>query len=324
MNKYCSNCGTPAQSNASFCQKCGTKFTQSVQSNPASNFPPNQTHYPQGTIPPQHPPFQQAAPYPQQPGQTPFYIIQQISRKIKNASIFWLIFGIFSAIIGIIMISVGAVANTSVKYTYYRYYYNTDDGISTIVMGSLILITAIINIIYAFIHFGYAKSIITNPASILNKIQSPTVYIINIVINAVFGGLIGTIGGIMMLTTRSFIKDHQYLLQNNNTPQYGYTPAPSRQQPKPTMPNNSPNQNTQRQPPVSTAPQQNTQQSNQPTAVQKQLNIPEEPNTKQTPAQPEQESDTPTQAPIEPTNIAEESFSTSNNSETSNDTTEKY
>ena len=81
-------------------------------------------------------------------------MVQQVASKIKSAAVFWLIWGILCAIIGIITVCVGAAASSSISGRLYRYYYDTDPGVGGIVYGSFLLVAAIINIIYAVIHFG--------------------------------------------------------------------------------------------------------------------------------------------------------------------------
>ena len=76
-------------------------------------------------------------------------MVQQVASKIKSAAVFWLIWGILCAIIGIITVCVGAAASSSISGRLYRYYYDTDPGVGGIVYGSFLLVAAIINIIYA-------------------------------------------------------------------------------------------------------------------------------------------------------------------------------
>lgn len=89
--------------------------------------------------------------HPQQPNQAQFIMVQQVASKIKSAAVFWLIWGILCAIIGIITVCVGAAASSSISGRLYRYYYDTDPGVGGIVYGSFLLVAAIINIIYAVI-----------------------------------------------------------------------------------------------------------------------------------------------------------------------------
>ncbi|MFR5068690.1 MAG: hypothetical protein ACLTE2_01790 [Eubacteriales bacterium] len=158
-------------------------------------------------------------------------MVQQVASKIKSAAVFWLIWGILCAIIGIITVCVGAAASSSISGRLYRYYYDTDPGVGGIVYGSFLLVAAIINIIYAVIHFGYAKEIFRNPAAVLRKIDSSGLYITSIVLNIIFGGVIGIIGGIMMLNTRTLARGNQFVFQGGYVPQRPVTPYAPQQQP---------------------------------------------------------------------------------------------
>ena len=99
-----------------------------------------------------------------------------------------------------------------------------------IVYGSFLLIAAIINIIYAIIHFGYAKEIFRNPAAVLRKIDSSGLYITSIVLNIIFGGVIGIIGGIIMLNTRTLALGNQFVFQGGHVPQRPVQQQPPMQQ----------------------------------------------------------------------------------------------
>lgn len=231
MIKYCPRCGAATERNAAFCQNCGAKLPQ--EQSPAPNQTPNintntntyqQNH---GTVPPQQP----GGFHPQQPNQAQFIMVQQVASKIKNAAIFWLVWGILCAISGIITVCVGAASNSSLTGQIYKYYYDKDPGTGAIVYGSFLLVAAIINIIYAVIHFGYAKEIFRNPAAVLRKIDSSALYIISIVANVIFGGVIGIIGGIMMLNTRTLARGNQFVFQGGHAPQRPVPPYTPPQQP---------------------------------------------------------------------------------------------
>ena len=187
-----------------------------IAPNQTPNINTNTNTYQQnhGTVPPQQP----GGFHPQQPNQAQFIMVQQVASKIKNAAIFWLVWGILCAISGIITVCVGAASNSSLTGQIYKYYYDKDPGTGAIVYGSFLLVAAIINIIYAVIHFGYAKEIFRNPAAVLRKIDSSALYIISIVANVIFGGVIGIIGGIMMLNTRTLARGNQFVFQGGHAP----------------------------------------------------------------------------------------------------------
>lgn len=265
MNKYCPKCGTCNDANAGYCLKCGEKFpSQQENYNPTQNY--------QGSVPPQQPVYQTP-----QSGQMNFIIIQQLSQKIKNAAIFWMVFGILEVIGAMIIIISGAVVNNASGYNLsYYYYYDHNPGTGAIVYGSLVLAVAIVNIAYAIIHFAYAKTIITNPTAIIIKIQSPVLYIISIVINTI--NLIGIIGGIMMLSARTMAKNNQFVF-HNNMPNHNVPPY---------APQHNPGQQMPVQPPVQpSAPQHNVEQ--------------------QMPVQPPIQPSTPVQTPIDAPDIKEAS-----------------
>ena len=113
-----------------------------------------------------------------------------------------------------------------------------------IVYGSFLLVAAIINIIYAVIHFGYAKEIFRNPAAVLRKIDSSGFYITSIVLNIIFGGVIGIIGGIMMLNTRTLARGNQFVFQGGHVPQRPVSPY------APQQPVTPPQPPVQQQPPM--------------------------------------------------------------------------
>lgn len=223
MSRYCPRCGAAIEENAAFCQNCGAKTPQNQP--PA----PNQNTYQQNhsTIPPQQPGGFQS----QQPNQVQFIMVQQIASKIKNAAIFWLVWGILCAISGIITVCVGASSNSSLSGQLYKYYYDSSPGTGAIVYGSFLLIAAIVNIVYAIIHFGYAKEIFAKPAVVMRKIDSSVLYIVSIVVNVIFGGVLGIIGGVMMLNTRTLAHGNQFVFQGGHVPQRPITPNTPPQQP---------------------------------------------------------------------------------------------
>ena len=240
MSKYCPRCGAATERNAAFCQNCGAKIPQ--EQPPASNSNTNTNTYHQnyGTVPPQQP----GGFHPQQPNQAQFIMVQQVASKIKSAAVFWLVWGILCAIIGIITVCVGAAASSSISGRLYRYYYDTDPGVGAIVYGSFLLVAAIINIIYTVIHFGYAKEIFRNPAAVLRKIDSSGLYITSIVLNIIFGGVIGIIGGIIMLNTRTLARGNQFVFQGGHVPQRPVSPY------APQQPVTPPQPPVQQQPPM--------------------------------------------------------------------------
>lgn len=238
MSKYCPRCGAATERNAAFCHNCGAKIPQ--EQPPASNSNTNTYHQNYGTVPPQQP----GGFHPQQPNQAQFIMVQQVASKIKSAAVFWLVWGILCAIIGIITVCVGAAASSSISGRLYRYYYDTDPGVGAIVYGSFLLIAAIINIIYAVIHFGYAKEIFRNPAAVLRKIDSSGLYITSIVLNIIFGGVIGIIGGIIMLNTRTLARGNQFVFQGGHVPQRPVSPY------APQQPVTPPQPPVQQQPPM--------------------------------------------------------------------------
>ena len=116
MSKYCPRCGAVTERNAAFCHNCGAKIPQ--EQPPVSNSNTNTYHQNYGTVPPQQP----GGFHPQQPNQAQFIMVQQVASKIKSAAVFWLIWGILCAIIGIITVCVGAAASSSISGRLYRYY----------------------------------------------------------------------------------------------------------------------------------------------------------------------------------------------------------
>ena len=126
-----------------------------------------------------------------------------------------------------------------------------------IVYGSFLLVAAIINIIYAVIHFGYAKEIFRNPAAVLRKIDSSGLYITSIVLNIIFGGVIGIIGGIIMLNTRTLARGNQFVFQGGHVPQRPvspYAPQPPVQQQPPMQQNQNVQTETKQEASVTSQP----------------------------------------------------------------------
>ena len=256
MSKYCPRCGAATEQNAAFCQNCGVKIPQ--EQPPVQNVNSYQQNH--GTVPPQ----QQGNFYSQQPpNQAQFVMVQQIASKIKGAAIFWLVWGILCSISGICTVCLGAAANSSINGRIWRAYYDSDPGTGAIVYGSFLLIAAIVNIIYAIIHFGYAKEIFANPATVIRKIDSSALYIVSIVVNVIFGGILGIIGGVMMLNTRTLARGNQFVFQGGHTPQRPVPPYTPQQQ-QPVAP---PQPSVQQQTPVQQNQNEQTEETKQAASV---------------------------------------------------------
>ena len=214
MNSKCPRCGVNTVQNAVFCQNCGAPLPQVPP-------PPQQTY---------QSPHDSTPPYSQQP-----FMLQQIYGKIKGAAIAWLVVGILWGLGS--MFSIIYNATRGIYYLSHAYTGDYGDAVGGFIYSSLILATAIINIIYAIIHFGYLKTQYLNPNAILSKIYSPTPYIISIVINVIFCSVIGIIGGVIMLTARSTIRNYQMMFSGfvpPNPMQTGMPPQP------PVPPNQTP------------------------------------------------------------------------------------
>ena len=110
MSKYCPRCGAATERNAAFCQNCGGENTSKSSRRLQIQ---TQIHIIKITVLFHH------------NNQEDFILNSQTKRnllwyskllpKIKSAAVFWLIWGILCAIIGIITVCVGAAASSSIS-----------------------------------------------------------------------------------------------------------------------------------------------------------------------------------------------------------------
>lgn len=109
--------------------------------------------------------------------------VEVLTEKIKISVIIWSVIAGLQIIIGLY---------------YFTALYNTTNGL--ILWG-----IAALNIFAAYKDYKYSKEIIFNPIGIVTKYQPITSYIITLIYNLIFGGVIGVAGSIYDLTVRNYV-----------------------------------------------------------------------------------------------------------------------
>jgi hypothetical protein len=181
MNNFCSHCGTPLTSESQYCSKCGTPVSNT---NPV-NIP--NPAYQQGFTPGYHYSYGVL---------TDDALINEISKKVNTAATIWMV-------IGIIQLCVGTL--------YFLIYFLSGNIYSVIdyFTAGFLLVIGLININTSNKDRKFAKAILQSPIGILAKFKGLTSFIVTLIYNIFFGGLIGIIPSIYELVTRNFVMTHE-------------------------------------------------------------------------------------------------------------------
>lgn len=106
-------------------------------------------------------------------------LINKLSEKLKTNGIIWLVIGIIQVILGLFL-------------------------------NWFFLIIGVLNIISSVQDMNYSKTIMSNPAGIVDKAKPLTGPVITLVYNLIFGGVIGVVGSIYYLVgIRSFVLENE-------------------------------------------------------------------------------------------------------------------
>lgn len=237
-SRFCIQCGTslvvetppqpqsePKQTEQ---QTCPPQQNTTKQAAPQSNPPqqntarqaaPQTPPSPQNTAPAGQP-HQQYAPQPQYYGYQPGNIVQTLCSKLRVSAILLLITGCLQAIVGIIVTIIGIVLATQIGYIsryagYYGYRYYQDEVaiaivgmITLLVIGVFVLVTCIFNFVGAGRTFQYIKQIQQYPVGIVAHFMPSGKTIGLLILNILWGGVIGIIGSVFALVARSFVQNN--------------------------------------------------------------------------------------------------------------------
>ncbi len=166
--KRCRFCGTMNESVAAFCEYCGKPLNESRADRNAQPFGGDQGYGGRDS-------------YQAYQGSTASALLDKFASKMKISSTIWLILGIYQCVIGLPLIM------------FFGY------GLTTIGLG-------IWNIIQSMKKKKMAEQYYRDPTGIVAAMESSqTLVIVFLILNVLFGGLLGVAGAVYDLTIISFV-----------------------------------------------------------------------------------------------------------------------
>lgn len=210
---FCSKCGNKLDEDAVFCSACGNKVAsnQNVNTQQQTDNATQQSVYTQQANQQTNQSYSygQGVPYGNQ--QTVNYQTYQVSygnspleelrKKLQIDMIIWIVVASIQAILAVYFFITGMTLSS---------YYLGDFAGNYYINGIALAIVSVLNFVSSYKTSNMRTRIATVPTGIVGEYEALAPYVVNLVYNAIFGGLIGIVGSIYGFVIRSYVMKNKF------------------------------------------------------------------------------------------------------------------